>query len=171
MKWELWGSDKSLTHWRDSLSVGAWVSRNCSSTSWKTGRVAVEREPDDTEPFSSTTSESPHLCSRHNTTHNAHWKVEKVQLFHVTLRNPVGCVCWIYLQETSAQFFYWIFVKCILLLHWDKNGRVFVFLEKKMRYIKCYCRLCLHLFVHCDCFVLLLKGYISTTWLVFVILN
>ncbi|TNN71275.1 hypothetical protein EYF80_018477 [Liparis tanakae] len=31
-------------------------------TSWKRGSVAAEREPDDTEPFSSTTSDSPHLC-------------------------------------------------------------------------------------------------------------
>lgn len=38
------------------------MSRNCSRTSWKTGRVAAEREPEDTEPFSSTTSDSPHLC-------------------------------------------------------------------------------------------------------------
>lgn len=49
---------------KDSLRVGAWVSRNCSSTSWKTGSVAAEREPDDTEPFSSTTSDSPHLCKQ-----------------------------------------------------------------------------------------------------------
>lgn len=42
------------------LSIGAWVSRNCMRTSWKTGALAAEREPDEMEPFSSTTSESPH---------------------------------------------------------------------------------------------------------------
>lgn len=31
-------------------------------TSWKTGVLAAEREPEEMEPFSSTTSESPHLC-------------------------------------------------------------------------------------------------------------
>lgn len=43
----------------DSLRMGACVSRNWRRTSWKTGMVAAERDPEDTEPFSSTTSDSP----------------------------------------------------------------------------------------------------------------
>lgn len=83
--------------------MGAWVSRNCSSTSWKTGRVAAESEPDDTEPFSSTTSDSPHLCSHHKTRYDTERTVWKVPLWRVTLKNPVGLVCCIHLQKTSPH--------------------------------------------------------------------
>lgn len=79
---------------KDSLRVGAWVSRNCSSTSWKTGSVAADREPDDTEPFSSTTSDSPHLCKQMCNRQSLSAKFRKMFLLSMFL--------WIYSKSTHT---------------------------------------------------------------------
>lgn len=84
----------------NSLSVGAWVSRNCSRTSWKTGNVAAESEPDDTEPFSSTTSDSPHLCKHtHKTTQTV--RVETLRSIHPHLVH--GNIWFEYRQKAEME--------------------------------------------------------------------
>lgn len=66
--------------------------------------MAADREPDDTEPFSSTTSESPHLCIRQtHTAQNSQWGKHSGRQFDVIRRNPLTCVECINSQKTRFE--------------------------------------------------------------------